>query len=111
MESHSSRPFLYFKSKGSETGILGCTAYVFFPTVCEIVDAEFPSETRHTQQCSLKVSPVQTSYAPDGRSLLYASAGHQLFFMTLGRENDGAKEQWSSSNKDAVRAGHFDAVT
>jgi len=59
-------------------------------------------QTRPTQQVSLKVSPVQTSYAPDGRSLLYASAGHQLFFMTYGKENEGAKEQWNFSNKDAI---------
>ena len=60
------------------------------------------TESRHTQQCPLKVSPVQTCYSPDGRSLLYASAGHQLFFMTFGKENEGAKEQWNLSMKDAV---------
>ena len=41
-------------------------------------------ESRCIQQCQMKVSPVQTSYFPDGRSfkLLYASASQQLFFMT-----------------------------
>ena len=59
-------------------------------------------ESRHIQSCSLKVSPVQTNYAPDGRSLLYASAGHQLFFMTYAKDNEGGKEQWNLSNKDPV---------
>ncbi|KAJ6616282.1 WD40-repeat-containing domain protein [Mycena sp. CBHHK59/15] len=59
-------------------------------------------QSRHTQSCTLKYSPVQTSYAPDGRSLLYTSAGHQLFFLTLGREADDAKEQWHHSQKDPV---------
>ena len=50
----------------------------------------------------MKVSPVQTSYSPDGRSLLYASAGHQLFFMTLGKMGDETKEEWYPSERDAV---------
>ena len=82
----------------------------FFPCYMQFCKMErliIRSESRHTQQCSVKVSPVQTNYAPDGRSLLYASAGHQLFFMTLGKENENAKEQWSFANKDAVRVGHF----
>ncbi|TFK43802.1 WD40-repeat-containing domain protein [Crucibulum laeve] len=58
-------------------------------------------QSRYTQQCSLKQSPVQTSYSPDGRALLYASAGHQLFFMTLGKEGEETKEQWHLSNRDA----------
>lgn len=61
------------------------------------------SESRNTQQITLKVSPVQTNYSPDGRSLLYTSAGHQLFFMTFGKENEGGKEQWTLSDKDGVR--------
>ena len=61
------------------------------------------SESRYIQQCPVKISPVQTSYAPDGRSLLFASAGHQLFFMTLGKEGEETKEQWHVSDKDAVR--------
>ncbi|KAK7054112.1 WD40-repeat-containing domain protein [Favolaschia claudopus] len=61
-------------------------------------------QSRHTQQCSLKVSPVQTNYSPDGRALLYTSAGHQLFFLTLGKEGDETKESWHPSPKDAVIA-------
>ena len=60
------------------------------------------SESRYIQQCQMKVSPVQTSYSPDGRSLLYASAGHQLFFMTLGKMGDETKEEWHPSDRDAV---------
>jgi WD40 repeat protein len=60
------------------------------------------TESRNTQQIALKVSPVQTNYSPDGRSLLYTSAGHQLFFMTFGKENEATKEQWTLSEKDGV---------
>ena len=62
----------------------------------------FHLESRCIQQCQMKVSPVQTSYSPDGRSLLYASAGHQLFFMTLGKMGDETKEEWYPSERDAV---------
>ena len=79
--------------------------------VCSLFSLSFANadtitESRYIQQCSLKVSPVQTSYSPDGRALLYASAGHQLFFLTLGKEVEDAKEQWHSSEKDAVRVSH-----
>lgn len=59
-------------------------------------------QSRYIQQCPVKISPVQTSYSPDGRSLLFASAGHQLFFMTLGKEGEETKEQWHVSDKDAI---------
>jgi hypothetical protein len=74
-----------------------------FCLVYRVIDPSMTLESRYLQQCSLKVSPVQTSYSPDGRALLYASAGHQLFFMTLGKEGDETKEQWHTSDKDAVR--------
>ena len=51
----------------------------------------------------MKVSPVQTNYSPDGKSLLYVSAGHQVFFMTYGKQGDDAKDQWASSEKEGVR--------
>ncbi|KAK2466016.1 hypothetical protein APHAL10511_001657 [Amanita phalloides] len=59
-------------------------------------------QSRYTQQCSLKVSPVQTTYAPDGRSLLYTSAGNQLFYMTLEKNDEDTKEQWRLSERDPV---------
>jgi hypothetical protein len=71
--------------------------------VYHVINSSVTPESRYLQQCPLKVSPVQTSYSPDGRALLYASAGHQLFFMTLGKEGDETKEQWHLSEKDAVR--------
>jgi len=52
------------------------------------------------QQLQLKVSPVQTNYAPDGKSLLYTSAGHQLFFLTYGKDNEISKDVWQISDKD-----------
>ncbi|KAH7887377.1 WD40-repeat-containing domain protein [Phlebopus sp. FC_14] len=59
-------------------------------------------QSRYTQQIQLKVSPVQTNYSPDGRTLLFTSAGHQLFFLTFGREGDSAKETWQTSDKDGT---------
>lgn len=60
------------------------------------------TESRYTQQIPLKVSPVQTCYAPDGRSLLYASAGHQLLFMTLDRKTEDSKEEWHLAERETV---------
>ncbi|KAF8639886.1 hypothetical protein AX17_001139 [Amanita inopinata Kibby_2008] len=59
-------------------------------------------QSRHTQQCLLKNSPVQTCYSPDGRSLLYTSAGHQLFYLTLGKEGEETKETWRLSDREPV---------
>jgi len=58
-------------------------------------------QSRYIQQCPLKASPVQTCYAPDGRSLLYATAGNQLFFMTFGKTGDDSKEEWHMSDREA----------
>ncbi|KDQ64417.1 hypothetical protein JAAARDRAFT_28046 [Jaapia argillacea MUCL 33604] len=59
-------------------------------------------QSRLTQQCAVKVSPVQTSYSPDGRVLLYVSSGHQVFSMTYGKEGDDPKQQWHIHDKDVV---------
>ncbi|KAJ7068680.1 WD40 repeat-like protein, partial [Mycena amicta] len=59
-------------------------------------------QSRHTQQCSLKVSPVQTSYSPDGRTLLYTSLGHQTSFLVYEKEGDDPKESWHPSPKDSI---------
>jgi len=65
------------------------------------------SESRFIQQCSLKVTPTYTQYAPDGRSLLFVTAAHQLMFMSYGKESEEAKEQWQTkvlpNQKDSVR--------
>ena len=71
-------------------------------TVLGIFRVHIFPESRYTQQCSLKVSPVQTSYAPDGRSLLYVTAGHQLFFMTFERSGQDTKEEWRLSDREAA---------
>lgn len=57
-------------------------------------------QSRHVQQIQLKGSPVQTNYSPDGRALLCPSAGHQLFFLTYGKDKDSSKEIWQTSDKD-----------
>ncbi|KAF7332395.1 WD-REPEATS-REGION domain-containing protein [Mycena kentingensis (nom. inval.)] len=59
-------------------------------------------QMRHVQQVSLKVSPVQTGYSPDGRVLLYTSAGHQTSFLVYDKEDDEVKESWRPSTKEAV---------
>ncbi|EKM79913.1 hypothetical protein AGABI1DRAFT_119963 [Agaricus bisporus var. burnettii JB137-S8] len=51
-------------------------------------------QSRFTQQCVLKVAPSYTQYAPDGRSILYVTAGQQLMFLSYGKETEEAKEQW-----------------
>ncbi|KAF8213996.1 WD40-repeat-containing domain protein [Mycena galopus ATCC 62051] len=61
-------------------------------------------QSRCTQQCSVKASPAQTNYSPDGRALLYTSTNHSLFFLTLGKEGDEVKETWRPSQKDPVPA-------
>lgn len=63
---------------------------------------DLPQESRHVQQIQLKVSPVQTNYAPDGKSLLYTSAGHQVFFLTYGKDSESSKDTWQISDKDGV---------
>lgn len=70
---------------------------------CVRMHAYPTTESRYIQQCSLKVSPVQTCYSPDGRSLLYTSAGNQLFYMTLSKDVEDTKEQWRLSEREPVR--------
>ncbi|KAG6910126.1 hypothetical protein DXG01_012885 [Tephrocybe rancida] len=59
-------------------------------------------QSRYTQQCSTKSVPVQTNYSPDGRSLLYASPNHHLFFLDLSKEGEETKETWRHSDKEAL---------
>ncbi|KAF7290897.1 WD-REPEATS-REGION domain-containing protein [Mycena chlorophos] len=61
-------------------------------------------QSRHTQQCSLKVSPVQTSYSPDGRVLLYTSSGHAMSFLVYEKDSEDpdAKESWQPSPKQST---------
>ena len=61
-------------------------------------------ESRHIQQLTLKDSPVQIDYAPDGESLLYVSSGNQLFFMSCGKDPDDSatQAQWSPMDRAPV---------
>jgi THO complex subunit 3 len=61
------------------------------------------SESRYIQQCPLKVTPIKTNYSPDGKHLLYTTAGHQLCFMDLRKEGEETKESWHASEKNPVR--------
>ncbi|EIN11000.1 WD40 repeat-like protein [Punctularia strigosozonata HHB-11173 SS5] len=58
-------------------------------------------QSRHTQAISLRFSPLWTDYSPDGRTLLYVSAGHSLYFLEYGSVGDDPKEKWHTSDKDS----------
>jgi hypothetical protein len=96
----------YFARRVRRTeGLCSGTHDVSFTCIVCIANNPYRTqESRHTQQIVLKVSPVQTNYSPDGRALIFTSAGHQLFFLTYGKDGDGAKEQWHQSDKDGVRS-------
>ncbi|KAG1898948.1 WD40-repeat-containing domain protein [Suillus fuscotomentosus] len=56
-----------------------------------IVFGMHDAKSRYTQQMVLKISPVQTNYSPDGRTLIFTSAGLQLFFLTHRKDGDATK--------------------
>lgn len=97
----SSSVHLVKRTDGSSFGTHDVCFY-FRPPFLSTFNLYIHPESRYIQQCQMKVSPVQTSYSPDGRSLLYASAGHQLSFMTLGKVGDGTKEEWQPFERDTV---------
>lgn len=41
------------------------------------------------------MSPAYTTYSPDGRTLLYTSAGNQLYSLALGLDSTAEKEIWA----------------
>ncbi|KAG1812284.1 hypothetical protein EV424DRAFT_107018 [Suillus variegatus] len=47
----------------------------FICLACIVNNSYRTQESRHTQQIILKISPVQTNYSPDGRALIFTSAG------------------------------------
>ncbi|KAF6762005.1 WD40-repeat-containing domain protein [Ephemerocybe angulata] len=51
-------------------------------------------QSRYTQSCSLKQFPLQTAYHPNGRELLYTTAGNQMFFLKLDKDTPESKESW-----------------
>lgn len=56
-------------------------------------------ESRSTQQLSLKLTPTQTGYAPDGKTIFYVSAGHSLYFLELGRNPGETKDTWRTAEE------------
>ena len=56
-------------------------------------------ESRSTQQLSLKLTPTQTGYAPDGKTIFYVSAGHSLYFLELGRNPGEIKDTWRTAEE------------
>lgn len=56
-------------------------------------------ESRSIQQLSLKLTPTQTGYAPDGKTIFYVSAGHSLYFLELGRNPGETKDTWKTAEE------------
>ena len=57
------------------------------------------SESRSIQQLALKLTPTQTGYAPDGKTIFYVSAGHSLYFLELGRNPGETKDTWRTAEE------------
>ena len=57
-------------------------------------------ESRYTQQILLRAAPLQTNYSPDGRTIMYTTSTNWLHFLELGKEHEGAKEQWDIVERD-----------
>ncbi|KAK0201869.1 WD40-repeat-containing domain protein [Desarmillaria ectypa] len=58
-------------------------------------------QSRCLQQVSLKQSPLVMNYSPDGKTMVYTSAGHQMYFLECGQAQ-GGKETWSVSDKEII---------
>ena len=56
-------------------------------------------ESRSIQQLALKLTPTQTGYAPDGKTIFYVSAGHSLYFLELGRNPGEPKDTWRTAEE------------
>lgn len=56
-------------------------------------------ESRSIQQLALKLTPTQTGYAPDGKTIFYVSAGHSLYFLELGRNPGEIKDTWRTAEE------------
>jgi hypothetical protein len=56
-------------------------------------------ESRSIQQLALKLTPTQTGYAPDGKTIFYVSAGHSLYFLELGRNPGETKDTWRTAEE------------
>jgi len=60
------------------------------------------SVSKHVQSYTSKTSPVQTTYSPDGRSLLYTTAGYMTFFLHLDQKEGDSKPQWYANEQESV---------
>ena len=59
-------------------------------------------ESRHVQQIQLKLAPVQLSYSPDGKTILYTTTNRNLGVLRFGKEGEEAKEQWRVADTNGV---------
>ncbi|KAK0187954.1 WD40-repeat-containing domain protein [Armillaria mellea] len=57
-------------------------------------------QSRCLQQVPLKQSPLVMNYSPDGRTMVYTSAGHQMYFLECGQAS--GKDTWSVSDKEII---------
>ncbi|KAI1796143.1 WD40 repeat-like protein [Ganoderma leucocontextum] len=51
-------------------------------------------QSRNVQQIQLKLSPLQLSYSPNGKAIVYTTTIRTLGVLNFGKEGDEAKEQW-----------------
>ncbi|KAF7792851.1 hypothetical protein EIP86_003952 [Pleurotus ostreatoroseus] len=59
-------------------------------------------QSRPLQTMTLKTPPIQTTYSPDGKSLLYTTTSRQMFSLTYGKENEEVKDSWHLTNRDPL---------
>ncbi|EPQ59160.1 WD40 repeat-like protein [Gloeophyllum trabeum ATCC 11539] len=63
-------------------------------------------QSRHVQQLSLKYSPLEVIYSPDGRRIMCVSTNTQLIFLEYGKSGDDTKESWHPVIKVDKGTGH-----
>ncbi|TFK55614.1 WD40 repeat-like protein [Heliocybe sulcata] len=59
-------------------------------------------QSRHIQQLTLKYSPVQTNYSPDGRHMVYATTSHQVYSLELSKQGDNPKALWHTTDQEGM---------
>ena len=70
------------------------------PSITSLIYIFLRLESRYTQQILLRAAPLQTNYSPDGRTVMYTTSANWLHFLELGKEHEGAKEQWDIVERD-----------
>ncbi|CAL1700477.1 unnamed protein product [Somion occarium] len=61
-------------------------------------------QSRYVQSLTVRFSPVQTTYSPDGRTLLVTSTGRSMYYLTYGKKEGDEKEQWYLSDSQPIPA-------